>query len=132
MTFKCTVGVHPIVTKNGDCGDGLGFDTLPVVVSLTNTTIESAQMDEKQSNGEVNKRPPQRSLDEAISELERELLVRKRCYGQWVKDGKMTRVDAIDRFERHETALNTLLDLRGAQDPDGGQDRGSTDAPLPF
>lgn len=54
---------------------------------------------------------PERPLDEAISELERELLVRERCYGRWVEDGKMSRVDAVDRFLRLKSAVVYLRRL---------------------
>jgi len=46
-----------------------------------------------------------RSLKEAASELTRELQVRRRCFGRWVSDGKLTEVEALDRMERMEAAL---------------------------
>ena len=54
-----------------------------------------------------------RSLEEAHSEVERELQVRNRCYDRWVSDGKMSKIDAKDRKERLETALAFLEDLLG-------------------
>lgn len=49
-----------------------------------------------------------RSIAEAASELRREWGVRKRCYGRWVQDGKLTEVEAIDRLERLEAALDIV------------------------
>lgn len=57
----------------------------------------------------------ERTLEEAIAEVDRELQVRKRCYSRWVDDGKMSSVDALDRFERLQTAsvhLHKLQNLR--------------------
>lgn len=50
----------------------------------------------------------ERGIDEQIAELERELGVRYRCYRQWIHAGKMSRVDAAERFERMAAALKTL------------------------
>ncbi len=52
-----------------------------------------------------------RTLEEAISEIERELQVRLRCYDRWVKEGKMSGVDAKDRLERIQSALHYLREL---------------------
>lgn len=49
-----------------------------------------------------------RSIEEALSELEREKQVRMRCYDRWVEDGKLTSVDAVDRLDRLETAIHAL------------------------
>jgi hypothetical protein len=49
-----------------------------------------------------------RSLEEAASEVERELHVRERCYDRWIADGKLTRVDAQDRYDRLLSALDFL------------------------
>lgn len=49
-----------------------------------------------------------RTLEESISELQRELQIRTRCYPGWVRDGKLTRTDATDRAERLEAALGFL------------------------
>ena len=46
-----------------------------------------------------------RTVEEALSELERELQVRKRCYGKWIEEGRMSSVDARDRAERLESAI---------------------------
>lgn len=50
-----------------------------------------------------------RPITEAIDEVFRELNVRKRIYGRWVKEQKMTRQEAIDRGERMEAALEHLM-----------------------
>lgn len=51
---------------------------------------------------------PKRSAREALSEIARELGVRRRCYGRWVQDGKLSDVDATDRMERLERALELV------------------------
>lgn len=60
---------------------------------------------------------PRRSLEEACSELDREIKVRVRCYDRWVAEGKLSSVDARDRLERLQSALGYLgraLDLEQA------------------
>ena len=52
---------------------------------------------------------PKREITEAANEVYRELCVRRRIYGRWVQDGKMTRQEAIDRGQRLEAALEYLL-----------------------
>jgi hypothetical protein len=49
-----------------------------------------------------------RSAEEAISEVEREISVRTRCYERWVSEGKLSGVDARDRLERLAAALVIL------------------------
>ncbi len=49
-----------------------------------------------------------RSVDEALSELEREYNVRARCFPDWIKSGKVNRIDAQDRLDRIGTALYAL------------------------
>lgn len=49
-----------------------------------------------------------RSTEEALSELQREMQVRMRCYDRWIEDGKLTTVDAVDRLDRLETAIHLL------------------------
>jgi len=48
---------------------------------------------------------PARPLNEAISECSRELKVRERCYARWVSEGKLTDVDAQDRYDRMASAI---------------------------
>ena len=50
-----------------------------------------------------------RSLEEAVSELQREIDVRRRLYDKWTSDGKQSWVEAHDRLERLMTALKHLL-----------------------
>jgi hypothetical protein len=52
--------------------------------------------------------PPRTTLDGAAAELERELLVRDRCYGRWVSEGRLARQDAADRYNRMQAALATV------------------------
>ena len=49
-----------------------------------------------------------RSLEEAISEVLREIQIRQRCYPRWVNEGKLTRIDAADRLERLAAAADYL------------------------
>ena len=53
----------------------------------------------------------ERSIREALSEVHRELCVRERCFDKWIKDGKMTDVDAQDRFDRMASAYRYLTDF---------------------
>ena len=56
-----------------------------------------------------------RNLEEAISELEREAQVRKRCYDRWMGEGRISYIDAADRQERLLSAiaqLKKVLDLQ--------------------
>lgn len=46
--------------------------------------------------------------EEALSELERERQVRERCYDRWVKEGRLTAVDARDRMVRLVAAIRLL------------------------
>jgi len=49
-----------------------------------------------------------RSAREAHSEVSRELGVRRRCYSRWIADGKLSEIDAQDRLERLERALDII------------------------
>jgi hypothetical protein len=51
-----------------------------------------------------------RGLDEAICECQRELDVRKRCFATWVEQGRLSAVDARDRFDRLLAAIKFLKD----------------------
>lgn len=55
-----------------------------------------------------------RSIDEAISEVTREIDVRRRCYDKWIMDRRLDRVDANDRMERLISALHMLEAVRDA------------------
>jgi hypothetical protein len=45
------------------------------------------------------------SAEEAHAELERELQVRHRIFDKWVADGKMSYIDARDRYARLQKAV---------------------------
>lgn len=47
-----------------------------------------------------------------MSEVDRELKVRMRCYDRWVSEGKLSSVDARDRVERLHAALAYLEEYR--------------------
>jgi hypothetical protein len=49
-----------------------------------------------------------RNAEEAVSELEREAQVRKRCFDRWVTDGRLSYTDARDRQERLLSAIGLL------------------------
>jgi hypothetical protein len=58
------------------------------------------------------------ALEPAVSELQRELGVRERCFPRWIELGKVSRIDAKDRFVRHKKAvemLTFLLDIVGGE-----------------
>jgi len=46
--------------------------------------------------------------DEALSEIQREAEVRERCFPRWVKEGRLSRIDARDRLDRQINAANIL------------------------
>lgn len=46
----------------------------------------------------------QSSPEEALSEVQRELEVRNRIYNKWVADGKLSYIDARDRYARLQKA----------------------------
>lgn len=73
-------------------------------------------MPNENKNTESEQSQAMRPLDEAISELSRELQVRERCYGRWISDGKMSRIDAVDRYARLQSALVYLKGLVPAGD----------------
>lgn len=58
-----------------------------------------------------------RTLDEAISEIQREIDVRRRLYDRWVTEGKFSYVDGHDRLERMLTALKILLTVTEDDEP---------------
>jgi hypothetical protein len=54
-----------------------------------------------------------RDIEQALSEVSRELSVRNRCFPRWVQEKKLDAVEARDRQERMEAAaafLQSLLD----------------------
>lgn len=56
-----------------------------------------------------------RSIDEALSEVERELNVRMKCFDRWVSEGRLSYIDAKDRLERLMRALQILETLEMQQ-----------------
>lgn len=55
----------------------------------------------------------QRPLQECFDEVERELNVRARCFPRWIKEGRVSRTDAQDRYDRLHgafTALGAILE----------------------
>lgn len=50
-------------------------------------------------------------VEAALSELTRELNVRERCFPNWIADGRLNRIDAIDRRDRLATAFKLLQDV---------------------
>lgn len=79
---------------------------------MTNETANS-----NPSPGQPGPTGPVRSIDEAISEVDRECKVRARCYDRWVSEGKLSGVDAKDRAERMQSALGYLTVLKESQLP---------------
>ena len=68
-------------------------------------------------NEEPTKMPRKpRSVEEAISELERELHVRERCFDRWVQEGRLSAVEACDRLDRLMSALSLLETVQTAQE----------------
>jgi len=64
-----------------------------------------ARLRRRLNTGRLNERHQVRTEKEAVSELNRELQVRRRCYDRWIADGKLDSIDATDRMERLEAAL---------------------------
>lgn len=60
-----------------------------------------------------------RTLEEASSELAREMDVRRRLYDKWVLEGRMSWVDAHDRLERLMTAVAVLVHYEQDRNPEG-------------
>lgn len=55
-------------------------------------------------------------IEGACSELDREMGVRERCFPNWIKEGKVSKIDATDRFLRMKYAqemCHILLDIIG-------------------
>jgi len=61
-----------------------------------------------------------RTLEEACSEVQREINVRRKCFDRWVAEGRITDTDARDRFERLTSSwhyLKRCLDGEAPADP---------------
>lgn len=52
-----------------------------------------------------------RTLDEAMDEVRREVEVRRRIYDRWINEGKLSRTEATDRMCRMLSALKMLIEL---------------------
>lgn len=55
------------------------------------------------------------TLDEMIKEAEREVALRKKCYPQWVANGKIKQIEADYRIEVMQWIVDTLKDLKEFQ-----------------
>jgi hypothetical protein len=91
----------------------------PVTSTLTNAPNMNENADTiTLGHLTVDLRNPTRSVEEALSEVDRELSVRVRCFGRWVADRKLAAIDAKDRLERLVAAYHFLRVLHdGATDP---------------
>lgn len=67
--------------------------------------VPAAQDDGKDTFVALSRMPAKADLEGAQAELERELLVRDRCYGRWVNEGRLAKSDARDRYTRLQAAL---------------------------
>lgn len=50
----------------------------------------------------------QRDIQQAMDEVHRELMVRKRCFPAWVEQGRVSATDAQDRVDRLASAFDYL------------------------
>lgn len=55
------------------------------------------------------------TLDEQIAEAQRELALRRKCYPQWVKSGKLDAGDATYQIRVMEEIVRTLMRLDAEQ-----------------
>jgi hypothetical protein len=55
------------------------------------------------------------TLAEQIAEAQRELVLRKRCYPQWIKSGKLDPGDAKYQILVQEAIVRTLMRLDAEQ-----------------
>jgi hypothetical protein len=55
------------------------------------------------------------TLAEQIAEAQRELALRRACYPQWVKSGKLDAGDATDQIRVQEAIVRTLMRLDAEQ-----------------
>ena len=59
-----------------------------------------------------------RTIQEALDEVYRELMVRKRCFPRWVSDGRVSATDAQDRIDRLASAMEYLHLVRLQTEPE--------------
>ena len=55
------------------------------------------------------------TLHEQIAEAQRELALRRKCYPQWVKSGKLAHEDAYHQLQCMEAIIRTLMRLDAEQ-----------------
>lgn len=55
------------------------------------------------------------TLQEQIAEAQRELALRRKCYPQWVKSGKLDSQDAYHQLQCMEAIVKTLTRLEVEQ-----------------
>ena len=55
------------------------------------------------------------TLEEQIAEAQRELALRRRCYPQWVKSGKLAHEDAYHQLQCMEAIVRTLMRVDAEQ-----------------
>jgi len=53
-----------------------------------------------------------RDIQEALDEVHRELMVRKRCFPKWIGDGRVSETDAQDRVDRLASAHDLLKEYQ--------------------
>lgn len=71
-----------------------------------------------------------RPLAEALDEVYRELAVRSRCFPRWVDEGRVSRTDAADRYDRLHAAWVALGAMVEAQQPVVTKTGDTTDRPF--
>jgi hypothetical protein len=55
------------------------------------------------------------TLQEQIAEAQRELALRRKCYPQWVKAGKLTHDEAYHQLAAMEAIVRTLMQVDAEQ-----------------
>ena len=55
------------------------------------------------------------TLDEQIAEAQRELALRRKCYPQWIKSGKLDMTTAHSQLQAMEAIIKTLMRLDAEQ-----------------
>jgi hypothetical protein len=103
-------------------------DSMPALPSAAEQEAEKHRLDKVQAVCdllEMNESTLRAQIEGACSELDREQGVRERCYPNWIKDGKVSKIDATDRFLRMKYAqeiMHFLLDIFGASPRLAGDD----------
>jgi hypothetical protein len=55
------------------------------------------------------------TLAEQIAEAQRELALRRKCYPQWIKSGKLDSQDAYHQLQCMKAIIRTLLGIEAQQ-----------------